>query len=112
MRKWLRSLTPKQAWDQFVEDSVEKFVSEFYCEGIKDVSEMCRRYAYDLLTGFYKPFTLEDLEHVAGLLEQYIQKVGFDENNLYTEEELEIIWNKKMNDLMKILGINVRRFLK
>ncbi|HOB86349.1 MAG TPA: hypothetical protein PKO38_01505 [Bacillota bacterium] len=105
MRKWLRSLTPKKAWDQFVEDSVEKFISEFYCEGIRDIPTMCRRYAYDLLTGFMKPFALEDLEHVASLLEQYIQETGYDENNLYTEEELEIMWQKKVDDLLRFLGI-------
>ncbi|MGB4565163.1 MAG: hypothetical protein WBJ00_10395, partial [Dethiobacteria bacterium] len=90
---------------QFVEDSVEKFISEFYCEGIRDIPTMCRRYAYDLLTGFMKPFALEDLEHVASLLEQYIQETGYDENNLYTEEELEIMWQKKVDDLLRFLGI-------
>lgn len=105
MRKWLRSLTPKEAWDQFVEDSVEKFISEFYCEGVKEIPEMCRRYAYDLLTGFQRPFAREDLEHVAGLLEQYVQQVGYDEKNLYTEEELEAIWCKSVSDLMKLLGL-------
>ena len=107
--KWFAKLTPKMAWEQYVSDSVEKFISEFYAEGVTDVAEMCRRYARDIAGSENQLFTLDQLERIAKLLEQYILETGYDESRQYTEEELEKIWEKNMEELFKLLSNYARR---
>lgn len=101
--KWLARLTPQMAWEQYVNDSVERFISEFYAEGVTGVAEMCRRYARDIPGSDNQLFTLDQLDRIAQLLAQYIEETGYDESKLYTEEELEEMWVKDMEELLQVL---------
>jgi len=65
---------------------------------------MCRKYAYDVLANLGKPYAQEEVEHLANLLKQYIEEAGYDENDLYTEEELDAMWQKDAEELLKLFS--------
>ncbi len=102
--KWFKKMTPRLAWEQYVNDSVELFISNFYDEGIKDITAMCKQYAKDALGGSGRPYTIKQLNRVAELLEQYIDEKGYDPAKLYTEQELDEIFQKQVESIKYLLG--------
>lgn len=102
--RWFKKLTPQMAWEQYVGETVTLFVSNFYSEGVTDVAEMCRIYASEIPWIFRQVVSTENLEHVAGLLERYIEEKGFDPSELYSEEELDRIWYRAVDELLALLG--------
>ena len=71
--KWLARLTPQMAWEQYVNDSVERFISEFYAEGVTGVPK-CAGVSADIPGSDNQLFTLDQLDRIAQLLAQYIEK--------------------------------------
>lgn len=100
----MNRLTPKQAWDMYGGGSVKLFVSFFYDEGITDVKKMCRLYVQDIPFIFGCLYAQDRLDHIAKLLKQHIKNVGYDENSLYTEKELQEIWDEEANKLLSIIS--------
>ncbi len=106
--KWIKNLTPEQAWNEFVASSVKLFISNFNREGIPDITEACKRYSRDIPWLYNSPFLQNQLDLIAKLLEQYIddylEKMGkLERLNLYTEEELIEIDEEEVRDLLEIL---------
>lgn len=101
--KWFQTLTPELAWEQYVDMPIERFVSEFHSEGITDVREMCQRFTQDIPGFTNQLFTQKQLDHIAELLKTYINSIGYDQLKIYTEEELNEIWNEERDDLIKII---------
>ena len=106
-KKWYRGLTPESVWREYVGNSVELFISFFHYESepVTDISEMCRIYAKDICNGLSKPYSLEQLDYIAGLLKSYIfdyiEKVGgYDKLTLYTREEVEAIEDETTQELL------------
>lgn len=97
--KWFKQLTPKMAWDQYVGESIELFISNFRSEGITDVKEMSQKYARDIPGIFPQLYAQDQLNHVAQLLEQHINEKGYDHAKLYSEKELEEIWARDIENL-------------
>lgn len=105
---WIYSLKPEQAWAEYVSNSVELFVSHSYEDGLKDIAAACKRYSRELPILCGKPFLQGHLDHIANLLERYIANYivsigGLSNLHIYTEEELEEIWQDEVDDLLKIL---------
>jgi hypothetical protein len=106
--KWFQKMTSELAWQQYVDEPVEFFISMFHYEWkgpVTDIKEMCRIYARDMPGIFSQLFTQDQLNHVAKLLEQYIcdyiqEKGGLDRLKLYTNKELEEI-EDKITDTIK-----------
>lgn len=104
--KWIQKMTPKQAWDEFVAASVELFISNFRMDGYTNIAEACSRYSKDLPTLYYRPFLQVQLDHVAGLLEEYINdylrmKGGLSALRLYTNAELDAILENNIRKLQR-----------
>ena len=107
-RSYFKKLTPEQAWEEYVTMPVELFISYFLSEGISDLSEMSKLHAFDIPNITGQLYTLDQLEHVAGLNETYMndyinQIGGFEKLDLYTEEELEKIDQEQVDDLLETL---------
>lgn len=106
MAKWIKSMTPEQAWNEFVADSVEKFLSDFRSEGYTDIEAACIRYAADVPFIYRRPFRQSQLDHIANLLKQYIdaylhKKGGIDKIRLYTDEELDLMDELETQELLE-----------
>ena len=101
--KWFQKLTPKLAWDQYVDMSIELFVSHFIIDGITDVGEMCLLYKQDIPSIFEQLYTQDQLDRIGELLEQYIKEKGYDESKLYTAEQLEQIFQEQANEIIAVL---------
>ena len=71
MAKWIKSMTPEQAWNEFVTDSVEMFLSNFRSEGYTDIEAACIRYAADIPIIYRRPFLQSQLITLC-LLKRYI----------------------------------------
>ena len=72
------------------------------------ITEMCRIYAKDICNGLSKPYSLEQRNYIAGLLESYIRdyikKVGgYDKLKLYTREEVEAIEDETTQELLNAI---------
>jgi hypothetical protein len=109
-KKWYRGLTPEAVWSEYVGNSVELFISFFHYESepVTDITEMCRIYAKDICNGLSRPYSLEQLNYIAGLLESYIRdyikKVGgYDKLTLYTREEVEAIEDETTQELLETI---------
>lgn len=107
-RSYFKKITPEQAWDEYVTMPVDLFISFFLSEGISDLSEMSKLHAFDIPNIKGQLYTLDQLVHVAGLIEtymnDYIKEIGgFEKLELYTEEELEEIDREQVDDLMETL---------
>ncbi len=110
-RKWFKNLTPKIAWDQYVDMSERIFISNFYLDGVYEIKEMCRIYAGevpDLVSGRVL-FTIDDIKLIGDLLEEhlegYLEKIGGMKNmELYTEEELEEMFQEDTEIILKYLA--------
>jgi len=105
---WIQRLTPEQAWNELVDQSVELFVSSFYSEGYTDITDACKRYSEDIPSIYERPFLQEQLDHIAKLLEQhindYISKIGGPAKlRIYTDEELDEIYQEEVDNLLGIL---------
>ena len=98
--KWLQKLTPQMAWDQYVNLSVEFFISLYRSEGITDIKQMCQICASETPGNTNQLFTQDQLELIAELLEKYIYETGYDEDKMYTEEEVIDILEKE-TDLLR-----------
>ncbi|NLZ38337.1 MAG: hypothetical protein GX893_01840 [Firmicutes bacterium] len=106
MAKWIKSMTPEQAWNEFVADSVEMFLSNFRSEGYTDIEAACIRYAADIPIIYRRPFTQSQLDHIANLLKQYIdayihRKGGIDKIRFYTDEELDLMDALETQELLE-----------
>ncbi len=106
--KWFKNLTPELAWEQYVDDSVEMFVSNFRDDGIHDIGEMCRRYAKDLPKIFDYLFTQDQIELIGDLLTKYVTeyveaKGGIEKLDLYTPEELDELDKKQIDDVLALI---------
>ena len=98
--KWFQKLTPKLAWEQYVDMSIELFISHFIIDGITDVREMCQLYKSDIPSIFEQPFAQKDLDRIGELLEQYIEEKGYDESKLYTAKQLEEMFQTEAKEII------------
>ena len=108
MLKLIKRLSPEQAWEMFVPNGVELFLSFFHAEGVTDIEEMCFIYARDSLNEIGRPYTLKQQKLLAGLflkhIESYIEKVGgYDNLELYTVEEVEAIEDETTEEMFKAI---------
>lgn len=108
--KYIKSLTQENLWQQYVDDSVEVFLSNFKGEGyqLTDIKSMCRKYAGDIFDSLEILYSTEQVEYLAGKFEQYIkdyieQQGGIENLKLLSKEELEKMWDNECNGLMNIL---------
>lgn len=102
---WVYRLTPGQAWDEFADSSVELFMSLSYRDGYTEITAACESYARNVPSIYNRPFLQSQLDHIAMLLEQhikgYIAKLGgIDHLKIYSEEELDVIWDDLVEDLL------------
>ena len=115
MRKIFKNLTPKTAFDKYVdtgqERPVEFFLTNFILDGYTDLTAMCTRYAIEVIEDEHRLATTEEISHVAKLLEQYIRDYvkkigGVSKIKLYTREECDAIldqdWDLIMDAIKKI----------
>ena len=114
-----KNLTPKMAWDKFVNTSEEMFISNFMADNppVTDIKTMCEIYALELPIIFEHErmlFTIDQMEQIKKLitehLENYIEeKGGIDKLELLSVEELDhmemIEWEKLMNLIAKRYNI-------
>lgn len=108
-------ITPQQAWERYgkssdVECPVEFLLSEYMVEGITDIPTICFKEAEIVLTLDNKPVSVEDIQYIADLLEEYImdyinKKGGLDKLRLYNLEELEEIERHQCDVLLEMLGL-------
>ncbi|NMD43513.1 MAG: hypothetical protein GYA86_09445 [Firmicutes bacterium] len=103
------TLTPEEAWDEYVTYSVEMFVSFSYQEGLTNMADACSSYVKDIPKTFERPFPQSQLDHIANLLEkhivEYVASIGGLSNlRVYTDEELEELWQEEVDELMLLLG--------
>ena len=113
MRKIFKNLTPKTAFDKYVdtdqERPVEFFLTNFILDGYTDLTAMCKTLAeaVEMDDGLA---TTEEISHVAKLLEQYIRDYvkkigGVSKIKLYTREECDAIldqdWDLVMDTIKK-----------
>ncbi len=104
----LKSLTPERAWEEYVSMPVELFISCFLAEGITDITEMCKSHAYDLPLISDLLYTIDQLDLISRFLKEYINDYieeigGYDKLNLFTEDELDEIDEKQVDNLFKII---------
>ena len=104
----IKRLTPEQAWETFVPNGVELFLSFFHAEGVSNIEEMCFIYAKDSLNEIGRPYTLKQQRFLAKLflehINNYIEKVGgYDKLELYTIEEVEAIEDKATEEMFKAI---------
>jgi len=85
----MKKLSPQSAWDQYVDMPVKMFVSLSHYQDITNMKQMCQRYAQDIPYLFERPFDQEYLEQIAKLIEQHIEDVGYNEQDLYTKEQID-----------------------
>ena len=52
--------------------SVELFMSTFYREGFRDIAKACKVHVKGIPSAYQQPFLQRQLDHIAKLLEQYI----------------------------------------
>jgi hypothetical protein len=113
-RKQIKHLNPKTAWEYFALYGVEEFVSDFLADTRYDIAKtdykiMCQLYVKDFPWLFNQLFLQEELDHIAGLLEQYIkdyiEDIGGVENlQLLTEEEMDELWEADVAALFTRIG--------
>lgn len=102
------ALSPKAAWDEYVSYSVEIFVSLSYEDGFRDLADACKNYVEDIPKTYERPFLQSQLEQIANLLERhiagYLKSIGGISNlRIYTNEELEEIWQEEVDALILLL---------
>ena len=103
-KRWFEKLTPALAWQQYVDTPVEMFVSNFYLDGVVEISQMCQIYASELPIIFKgQLFEQWQIERIAELLDTYMtdyieKRGGIDKLELYSEGELEEIFIKEVNE--------------
>ena len=105
---WVYRLTPGQAWDEFADMSVELFMSLSYRGGYTGITDACTSYSAEVPGLYGRPFPQRLLDHIAGLLEQHIEEYiselgGIDHLEIYTEEELDVLWDDLVADLFSEL---------
>jgi hypothetical protein len=118
MRGIFKNLAARQAFYKYAdtgeERPVEFFLSNFIQDGYTDLTAMCKRYAAEAVECEDGLATIEEIEHVANLLEQYIRdyvrkKGGVNKLKLYTEEECDEIFERDreamLNAIYKRFGI-------
>jgi len=93
----IKKLTPKEAWIFYVETEPELFISNF--RPITNIKKMCNIYAEELPFIFDILLTDKQIKILAKLFEKYLKeyikkKGGFDKLNLYTEEEINLQFEK------------------
>lgn len=107
----IKNLTPKQAWIEFVGTTEKMFLSNFRYEVPEmDIRKMCHIYSQEIPIIFeYQLFTTKQLEQIEELLFQhlsnYIDKQrGLDKLDLYTEEELDQMFQEDYEEIMSYLS--------
>ncbi len=109
-----KNLTPKRAWEIYVQSeeyiprSVEFFLSNFREDGYTNITRMCKVYAHEIIEASGELATSEYIAEVAVLLEEYIlqyieQIGGKDKLNLYSTEELEVIYKQQDKEILAAL---------
>lgn len=96
-----KGLTPKQAYDQYVDMNEEKFIS--FMRPVTDIREMCSIYASELPMVFDHEkvlFTDKQITELADLFTEYLtgyveNKGGYNKLDLWTEEEIDEYFTKE-----------------
>ena len=105
MRKIFRELTPEAAFSKYADTGEERpvdfFLTNFIRDGYRDLKAMCKRYAAEAVECEDGLASIEEINHVAILLEQYIRDYvkkigGVSKIKLYTEEECEEIFERDL----------------
>ncbi|NLY76870.1 MAG: hypothetical protein GX080_02140 [Tissierellia bacterium] len=118
MKKPFTGLTPKQTWDYYVGTSVELFLSNFRYEVPEmDIAKMCRIYTREIPALFEGTlFSSKKLEEIEKLLLTYLKdyihsKGGIEKLQLYSEEELDLIFEETFEEAMEALckKLNITR---
>ncbi|MCR3923154.1 MAG: hypothetical protein NUK65_11685 [Firmicutes bacterium] len=113
-KTFINKLTPAEAWRQYVTDDVILFLSNFRDDGIADIREACQLYASEIPSIFEQLFTQNQITHIANLLEQhvnnYVHKMGgIDKLTLYTDEEMDAIWNDETVGTLEVINIFAKK---
>ena len=113
LRKIIANLTPKKAWDIYVDMGEKLFLSNFKFDNppihATELKRMCDRYVIDLPGSEDTLFTTKELNHLSDLLvehlENYIKnKRGLDKVEYYTEEELNEIAKKETEEIFETMA--------
>ena len=99
----MKKLTPQATWDQYVDMPVKMFVSLSHYQNITDMKQMCQRYAQDIPYLFERPFDQEFLEQIAKLIEQHIVDIGYEEQDLYTKEQIDEMHDRDVEQIRSYL---------
>lgn len=91
----LKNVTPKQAWDVYVNMEEQEFIANM--RPTTDITEMCEIYSKDLPFAFeYEKvlFSTKQIKQITKLITEHLTsyvetKGGYDKLDLMTEEEIE-----------------------
>lgn len=111
------NLTPKMAWNKFINTSEEMFISNFMADNppVTDIKTMCKIYALELPIIFeYERilFTTDQMEQIRKLITEYLEnyieeKGGIDKLDLLSVEELD---HMAMIEHEKIMNLIAKRY--
>ena len=99
----IKNLNPVNAWNIFVNDTIEMFISQFNSEGITDITTMCQKYILDIPKIYPSFYTTKQLNYIAELLEQHINNIEYNSNRLYSVKELDDLENKIIENIKQNL---------
>lgn len=96
-RIYTKGLTPNKAWFLYVDTEPELFISNF--RPITDIKKMCNIYAEELPFVFETLLTDKQIKILGKLFEEYLteyinRKGGFDKLKLYSEQDLELMFEQ------------------
>lgn len=77
---------------------------------------VCQRYAEDVCNSLGRPYSLEQLNHLAALFEEYINTYiekagGYSKLIFYSCEEVEAIEDESIKELLEVIEWYKKRFL-
>lgn len=109
----LKNLTPKKAFEKYAGTSEEVFISNFNVDRppVTDIEEMCKVYTKDIPGNEDTLFTTQELNYIEGLLTEHLlsyveSKGGMEKLDLYTEEELDMMIDLKIEFILEYLRNN------
>ena len=97
-------MNAKQAWETYVDEPVELFISLYRVDGVTDITEMCREFASNVPLYTKKLYSVEQLDTLACLFQEHINNVGYDESKLYSKDDLKKMWDEEVGAILKLTG--------
>lgn len=111
LRANIKDLTPRKAWGIYVGFEEEIFISNSMCDRppIRDIREMCMTFARGLPQDEEVLFTVDELKIIGVLLTEHLEGYikrngGIDNLRLYTEEELDKMFEEDREIILNALA--------